>query len=193
MLLAIPLRILKPPTTHSIPNAIYLGTFVGHDNHTYKVWANFEAVDDLLRIRLAKSPTGEFFPLNEVHGLKVLEIIEYRASLKQGWARFLDDTGKTWKQGNAQRGRKARLNFLKGLWLVKNNDPRTGRPAIFEEVFSDDDEDVMEPERQVEYIEGTSITESDEHIIRNCFQKFDRGEQQCSSALEGRHVRGSMI
>lgn len=101
-----PRRVLDSLTVHSMPHALYLGTFLGHDNKTHEAWANFEAIDDGLRIRLVQLPGGDSFPLNIVHGLKVLEIIDYRPSSVLGWVRFLkDDTGKfkTWKRGNLKQ------------------------------------------------------------------------------------------
>jgi len=52
MLLSMPHRVPKLMTVYRLPHALYLGTFVGHNNKKHEAWANFEAVDDLLRIRL---------------------------------------------------------------------------------------------------------------------------------------------
>lgn len=122
----------------------------------------------------------------------MLESIDYRPSLVLGWVRFLeDDTGKlkTWKRGNAQAGRQARLNALKGLWLTKNDDPRTGLPAVFEEVVSEDIEDVMDPDEEVKYIEGTHITELHDYIFRKFFQNFGFH----ASTVIGHYLSGKLI
>ena len=47
-----PHRVPKLMTVYRLPHALYLGPFVGHNNKKHEAWANFEAVDDLLRIRL---------------------------------------------------------------------------------------------------------------------------------------------
>ncbi|KAG4430414.1 hypothetical protein IFR05_014104 [Cadophora sp. M221] len=165
---------------------VYLGKFVGHDKNKYHASAKFEATDNLLRIRVVNYFTEKSFPIPVLHGLRVLDAIEYPDYVKKIWSAFLDNTGRTWKLGNAQKGRRARLKELKRRWLAKNEDPRhgLGGQKSFNDEDSEDDAEEARLAKSVsgedepsdppdQCIDGTNIKASDDHIIRNCFEKFD--------------------